>query len=347
VSELEAPSFAEILAEVERAEGISTESVERVFQAMFQGAWSAEKVAGLLVALRVRGESSRVIESAAKVMRRVMLPVPHPFERLLDTCGTGGDGLGTVNLSTGAAIIASAAGAVVAKHGNRAASSRCGTADVLAALGLPLDLTPEAAGKVLADAKITFLMATVHHPAMRFVGPVRRELGVRTIFNCLGPLANPAGATHQLLGAYEDRLRPLLAEALRELGSKRAWVVRGAEGLDEVSPLGVTRVTELAHGRIAELEVSPEDFGCKRLTLADIAGSDAQGNAEILLSVLRGERVPSRDAFILNAAAALVVFDGDGLREAAQRARAAIDSGAALRTLEHWRARAQAQASAS
>lgn len=334
------PSFAEVLTEIESPSGISPTTVRNVFDAILLGGWSPEKIASFLVALRLRGESAETIESAADALRAVMLRVPHRFSAVLDTCGTGGDGHNTVNISTGAAIIASACGVVVAKHGNRAASSLCGAADVLLALGIPIDLSPAASARVLDSAHIAFLMAPVHHPAMRFAGPVRRELGVRTLFNCLGPLANPAAATHQLIGAYDDRIRPLMADALRRLGTERAWVVRGADGLDEVSPCGPTRVTELADQKLREFEVTPEDFGLAAIAPAAIAGGDAEHNAEVIRSVLRGEPHPALSAFLLNAAAALVVATAVNPLRATEMARAAISSGAALKKLELWQAEA-------
>jgi anthranilate phosphoribosyltransferase len=272
-----------------------------------------------------------------------MVPVEHGLPRVLDTCGTGGDGLGTLNLSTGAAIVAAAAGVPVGKHGNRAASSQAGSADVLAALGIPIDLPPAAAAELLREVGIAFMMAPTHHPAMRHAGEARRDLGIRTIFNCLGPLANPAGATHQLIGAYDDALRPSMAATLCRLGTVRAWVVRGVDGLDEVSPCGVTRVTELAGGRLAEREIHPEDFGLAPCALEDIVGGDAQQNARALELILSGEPHPAARGVILNAAAALVVADDLAPRDAAVRAQATVESGAARRTLEAWRAAATAR----
>jgi anthranilate phosphoribosyltransferase len=270
-------------------------------------------------------------------MRAAMLGVDHGLARVLDTCGTGGDGLGTVNLSTGAAIIAAAAGVPVAKHGNRAVSSRAGSADVLEALGIPLDVPPHLAAEVLREANIAFLMAPAHHPAMRHGGVARRELGIRTIFNLLGPLANPARATHQLLGAYDDSVRPMLAETLRSLGVERAWVVRGEEGLDEVSPFGPTRVTELSGGSLTEHRIAPEDFGLSPSSEGAVAGGDAEHNARILSDVLSGRPHPATDAFVLNAAAALVVAGDLAPRAAVDRVRQALETGAAARALESWR----------
>ncbi len=319
---------------------LDAEHARRSFDAILSGQWSAVQIAAFLAGLRVRGESAEVIASAAQSMRAAMVPVKHRLDKLLDTCGTGGDGIGSVNLSTGAAIICAALGQNVAKHGNRAASSRSGSADVLEALGIPTTLTADAAGEVLSDVGITFMMAPTHHPAMRFAGPVRKELKTRTIFNCLGPLANPAGATHQLIGAFADELRPVLATTLRSLGTRRAWVVRGRDGMDEISPYGPTEVTQLANGELSSFSVEPKTFGLDVLPKGAVDGGDPEQNAAILLSVLSGEPHRSRDAFILNAAAALVVADDTGPREATARVRQCLDSGQALAKLEQWRAAA-------
>jgi anthranilate phosphoribosyltransferase len=336
-SNADAPRFAEVFAELSGPSGISPRTVRRVFDAILAGAWTPVQVAGLLVALRARGESAEVIAAAAESMRAAMVAVEHGLPLVLDTCGTGGDGKGTLNLSTGAALLAAAAGVPVAKHGNRAVSSRAGSADVVEALGIPLDVAPSAAADVLREANIVFLMAPAHHPAMRHAGVARRELGMRTIFNCLGPLANPARATHQLIGAYADGLRSLMAQTLRSLGTTRAWVVHACDGLDELSPNASTRVTELSNGVLTELEVVPEDFGLARCSADAVAGGDAAENARVIELVLAGEPHPSRDAFLLNAAAALVVALGLEPRAAAERAREALESGRARETLERWR----------
>jgi anthranilate phosphoribosyltransferase len=331
------PRFADVFDQIMSADGISPRSLRRVFDAILAGHLTPAQVAGLVVALRIKGESAELIAAAAEALRSAMVTVEHEFDTVLDTCGTGGDGSGTLNLSTGAAIIAAAAGVPVAKHGNRAQSSRTGSADVLEALGIPIDLPATAAAEILREAKITFMMATVHHPAMRHAGPARRELGIRTIFNCLGPLANPARATHQLLGAYDDALRPRLAETLRALGTHRAWVVHGTDGLDEVSPCAPTRVSEVGQGFMQELEIAPEDFGLPRLSRDDIAGADAAANARALEQVLSGEPHRARAAFVLNAAAAMVIALGIEPRAAKDRAEQALASGAARETLERWR----------
>ncbi len=320
--------------------------VREVFDAVLEGSWSPTQIAAFAVALRLRGETAEVIAAAASSMRAHMVAVPHAFPRLLDTCGTGGDGRGSLNLSTGAAIIAAAAGVPVAKHGNRAISSRSGSADVLEALGVSLAVPASAQSAVLEAANIAFLFAPAHHPALRHVAPARKELGVRTVFNCLGPLANPAQATHQLLGAYDDALRPVLARTLNALGVERAWVIRSEDGMDELSPFAPTRVTVLDGGQLSERIVTPADFGLSLSPEGAIDGGEAPENAKVLEAVLHGERHPSRDAFVLNAAAALCVAENLAPLEAAARATEALDSGKAHDTLERWKA-ASRQASAA
>jgi anthranilate phosphoribosyltransferase len=271
-------------------------------------------------------------------MRANMVAVDHDLDLVLDTCGTGGDGRGTLNLSTGAALLAAAAGIPVAKHGNRAVSSHAGSADVIEALGVRLDVPPAHAATVLREVGIAFLMAPAHHPAMRHAAVARRELGIRTVFNAVGPLGNPARATHQLVGTYDDTLRPMYAEVLDQLGTQRAWVVHSLDGLDEISPFGPTRVTTLDHGSTAEIEVAPEDFGLTPSAPGAIAGGDPAANAAALESILRGVPHPATDAVVLNAAAALVVATDQQPKAAATRVHELIASGAAHRTLETWRA---------
>lgn len=330
-------TFAEIFAELTQREGLAPARVREVFDTILRGEWTPVQVAGFAVALRLTGESAETIEAAARSLRDAMVPVDHGLPRVLDTCGTGGDGSGTLNLSTGAAIIVAAAGVVVGKHGNRAVSSRAGSADVLEALGIRTDLPASAAAPLLREIGIAFLMAPTHHPAMRHGGVARRELGIRTIFNCLGPLANPARATHQLLGAYDDALRPVLASTLGALGVTRAWVVRGEDGLDEVSPFGATRVSCLDRGQVTELVIRPDDFGLPPCAPGAVAGGSAEDNARAIEQVLSNRPHPARDAFVLNAAAALVVAEGVEPRAAAERARDALTSGRALALLERWR----------
>jgi anthranilate phosphoribosyltransferase len=334
------PKFSDVYAELMSEPGLSQATTRAVFDAIFAGSWTASQIGGFLVALRQRGETAAVIAGAASAMRAAMLPVRHSFTKLLDTCGTGGDGSGSLNLSTGAAIVAAAAGARVAKHGNRAATSRSGSADVLESLGIPLDVPAGAQGSVLDEAGIAFLFAMAHHPAMRHAMPTRRELGIRTLFNLLGPLSNPAGVTHQLLGAPDDASRKLLAEALLLLGIERAWVVRSRDGLDEVSPFAETKVTEVKDGKLSEHVISPESFGFAVSPAGAIAGGEPADNARALTSILRGDKHPAADAVALNAAAALVVLNGVSEREAGALSREVLASGKGLQTLSTWAAAA-------
>jgi len=331
-----APKFADVYAELHGSQGLTLATTRAVFDAIFAGAWTPAQIGAFLVAVRAHGETPDIVAGAASAMRAAMLPVPHAFPKLLDTCGTGGDGSGSLNLSTGAALVAAAAGVRVAKHGNRAATSRSGSADVLESLGIPLDLSAAAQAEVLSEAGIAFLFALAHHPAMRHAMPVRRELGIRTLFNLLGPLSNPAGVTHQLLGAPDDASRRLLAEALVKLGVKRAWVVRSVDGLDEVSPFAETRVTEVNEGTLREHSISPESFGFSPSPAGAIAGGEPAENAHALRLILAGEKHPAADAVALNAAAALVVFDGMSEREAGAQAREVLASGKPLQTLHAW-----------
>jgi anthranilate phosphoribosyltransferase len=334
-----APKFNDVYAELVSERGLSGETTRAVFDAIFAGSWTPSQIGGFLVALRQR-ETAEIIAGAASAMRAAMLPVPHRFTKLLDTCGTGGDGSGSLNLSTGAAVVAAAAGVLVAKHGNRAATSRSGSADVLESLGIPLDVPANEQGEVIGEAGIAFLFALAHHPSMRHAMPTRRELGIRTLFNLLGPLSNPAGVTHQLLGAPDDASRKLLAEALVKLGVERAWVVRSVDGLDEVSPFAETRVTVVDHGELREHTISPESFGFAPSPPGAIAGGEPAENARALTSILSGQKHPAADAVALNAAAALVVFEGMSERDAGAQAREILASGKPMKTLAAWSAAA-------
>ena len=305
--------------------------------AMLDGSAPASLIAALLVALRVKGETPDEIAGAAQALRARAVRVEVPLHRLVDTCGTGGDGAHTFNISTASAFVCAAAGARVAKHGNRAASSKCGSADVLAALGAEVELAPEGVAACIEECGIGFLFAPRHHAAMRHVAPVRKELGIRTLFNLLGPLANPAGARRQLLGVPVPHLVPVLAATLVELGAERAFVVHGHGGLDEISPAGATRVAEVRGGGVREYEVTPEELGVTRGAVEDLRGGDADRNAALLREVLRGEKGVRRSAVLLNAGAAIAAAGVcESMRDGVRLAEQAIDSGAALDRLEQF-----------
>lgn len=314
------------------------EDVRAAFAEIFAGAWTSVQIAAFAVALRQCGETSEMLFSAADALRSVMTPVEHGLDVVVDTCGTGGDGAHTLNVSTAAAIVVAAAGIPVAKHGNTSVSSRSGSADVVRALGIPIDLPPSRQARVLREAQIAFLMAPQHHPALKHAAQARKELGIRTIFNALGPLANPARSTHQLVGVYDDELRSRAAFALARLGTKRAWVVRSEDGLDEVSPAAQTRVSVVEDGRVHERVVSPEDFGLERTSLDALRGGDADRNADAILRIFRGESHPAKPVVAMNAACALALVRGADLRTCTEEALAIIDDGRALRTLSAWRA---------
>ncbi len=333
-------TFAEAFAAIERGQ-LGPADARAAFGEILAGAWTPVQIGAFATALRLRGETAEAIVAAAMALREVMTAVDHGLAEVIDTCGTGGDGAHTLNISTASAVVVAACGVYVAKHGNRSVSSRCGSADVIDALGIPTDVAPERQAAILREARIAFLMAPAHHPALRHAATARRELGVRTIFNALGPLVNPARATHQLVGVYDDALRPVVAEALGKLGVRRAWVVRSVDGLDEMSPAGPTRVSILDDGRVEERTLHPEDFGVVPFPLAALAGGDATENATAIGAILAGEVHPATEAIVLNAAAALVVMRGGAPREAAAEARDAIASGRAGATLATWRRVAQ------
>jgi anthranilate phosphoribosyltransferase len=333
--------FRHVFAEIANDTGPSPRMIREALDAILAGAWTPVQVAGFAIALRMRGEEADTIAAAAQTLCAHMIEVDHGLPVVVDTCGTGGDGLGTINLSTAAAFVVAATGLPVAKHGGRSVSSRSGSADVIEALGIPIDIPPERQASVLRSAGMAFLFAPTHHPALRHSQSARRELAVRTIFNAIGPLANPARATHRLLGSYDDALRPVLAQVLAQLGVRRAWVVRGEDGLDEVSPFGPTRITELADGKLRERIIRPETFGLEPSRPGAIDGGSAVDNANVIRAVLEGQPHPARDAVILNAAAALAVCrevdDEESFPSLAAVAARAIDSKQALRKLETLR----------
>lgn len=313
---------------------LDAEQTEAAFDVMMQGEATPAQVGGLLMAMRLRGETVEEITGAARAMRGHMTSVLAPAG-VIDTCGTGGDASGTVNISTAVAFVVAGCGVPVAKHGNRAVSSKSGAADVLEALGVNLDMPLDTLSRTLHESRIAFLFATRHHAAMRHVGTSRRELGTRTIFNLLGPLSNPARAERQLLGVFGPQWLEPIAEVLRALGSTRAWVVHGGDGLDELTTTTHSSVAELRDDKVTRFEVTPEQAGVARSTLDDLRGGDARDNAAAMRHLLQGRPGPYRDIVVLNAAAALVVADrAPGLVQGADLARQSIDSGAAASRLE-------------
>lgn len=321
------------LAKIADGSSLSEADAEAAFEVLMSGAATPAQIGGFLMALRVRGESVSEITGAAKVMRAKALKVEAPSDSI-DTCGTGGDGTGTYNISTAAALVAAACGVNVAKHGNRAMSSKSGTADVLAELGVNIEASPEVIARAIRETHIGFLFAQRHHTAMNFVAPVRQELGQRTIFNLLGPLSNPAGAKRQLIGVFAHKWMVPIAETLARLGSERAWVVHGSDGLDEITTTGATFVAELHGDTFRTFEIVPEDAGIKRAKPEELTGGNAAANAAAMRTLLHGRGGPYRDIVVLNAAAALVIADkAPNLKDGAAMALDAIMSGKAAKTL--------------
>jgi anthranilate phosphoribosyltransferase len=317
---------------------VPADTMEGAMETLLRGEATPAQIAALLIALRMKGESAAELAACARVMRRHCVAVElSGRDVLLDTCGTGGDGSDTFNISTAAALVIAAAGVPVAKHGNRSASSKTGSADVLEALGVQIELAPAAIAKSIEDCGIGFMFARLHHPAMRHVAGVRSEIAVRTLFNMIGPLSNPARASHQVLGVPDARLCETLARVLVELGSKRAWVVCGQGGLDELSLAGPSHVVEVDGGNVRAFEVSPADFGLQAQPDADLRVADAAESAAVIRAILAGTRGAPRDVVVLNAAAGLYVAGHAAtLPEAAAKAAQAIDSQAAARTLAAW-----------
>jgi anthranilate phosphoribosyltransferase len=328
--------WAEVLATVMRGGDLDEDAAAAAMRAVMEGEATSAQVAGLVTALRMKGETVTEIAGLVRAMRAAALPVPAPGP-LLDTCGTGGDRAGTFNVSTLAALVAAAAGARVAKHGNRAASGRCGSADLLEAWGVVIDLPPESVAACIDQVGIGFCFAPTFHPAMRFAMPARRELGVPTIFNFLGPLTNPAGARHQTVGVSDPAMAPRMAAVLARLGAAHALVFHGADGLDELTTTGPSTVWEVRDGDVREWRFDPADLGLAPATVADLRGGDVQRNREIADDVLAGKPGAPRDITLLGAAAALVAADlADGWEDALGAAARAVDSGAVGDVLERW-----------
>jgi anthranilate phosphoribosyltransferase len=323
-----------LLARVASGQPLNLAEARDAFEIMMSGDATPAQVGGFLMGLRVRGETVDELTGGAQALRERMVKVQAP-DGAIDTCGTGGDASGTFNVSTAAAIVVAACGVPVAKHGNRALSSRAGSADILTALGVNIEADLALVERAIRGAGIGFMMAPRHHGAMRHVAGARIELGTRTIFNLLGPLANPAGARRQLMGVFALEWLEPIAQVLGQLGAERAWVVHGADGLDELSTTGPSHVAELRDGRVTSFEVTPEQAGLARARRDDLRGGDATTNADALRALLDGVRGPYRDIVVLNSAAALIVAGrADDLEDGAARAADAIDSGAAKDVLK-------------
>ena len=326
------------LKKVLAGEYLSQEEAEEIFRESLSGSADPVVLAGLLVAMAQRGESADEVTGAAAALRHTMTPFEHDFEDAIDTCGTGGDGLGTFNISTTSAIIAAAAGAKVVKHGNRAVSSSCGSADLLEALGIKLELSAEAARGCLNELGITFLFAPAYHPSMRHAGPIRRALGVRTIFNLIGPLANPGRVQRQVLGVSDPRHLNLHAAALEKLGVRKAIVVHGGGGADELTLQSGNQAIEIdPEAGTSAVLIDAESLGLRPCPVSELKGGDAQTNLAILEKVLAGEESPILDAVLLNTATALYTAGlGDSVEEGLDLAKSAVESGKARDTLKRW-----------
>lgn len=323
-----------LIAKAATGAALSREEAARGFDTMMSGEATPSQMGALLMALRVRGETVDEITGAVTAMRDKMLRVAAPPDAI-DVVGTGGDASGSFNISTCAALIVAGAGVPVAKHGNRAFSSRSGAADVLAALGVNIDLSPEGISRCIKQAGIGFMFAPAHHPAMKNVGPTRVELGTRTIFNLLGPLSNPAGVKRQMVGVFSRQWIEPLALVLKNLGSEAVWVVHGSDGLDEITTAGPTYVAALENGSVRTFEITPEEVGLERVKPEALRGGNAKENAQALIDVLKGKGGALRDVAVLNAAAALIVAGrANDLKQALALAQASIDSGEAAGRLQ-------------
>lgn len=330
--------FADLLEKLRRHEDLTEAEATRAIGAIMDGEAGPAHIAGLLMALALKGERPAEMVGFATAMRARAVPLPEPVSPVFDTCGTGGDGAHTFNVSTAAAIVLASCGVRVAKHGNRAVSSRCGSADVFDALGVALDAPPERVVRTLRQANLAFFFAPAWHPSMKHAGPTRRDLGVRTAFNLLGPLTNPAGARRQLVGVSRPEQTELLARTLGLLGTERAWVVHGADGLDELSTTGFTKVSEYHEGTVRTFYLHPADVGLPVASIASLAGGAAAENAALIEQLLNGAPGPARDIVLLNAGAGLLIAGAAGsVRDGIAAAAAAIDSGRARAALEQIR----------
>ena len=328
-------SYSDLLRQVLAGDHLSRQQAHWAFGQIMDGLWTEAQVAGLLVGLAAKGETPEEIAGAAEAMRQHVLRIDNGGADVIDTCGTGGTGLATFNISTAAALVCAGAGVKVAKHGNRTNTRTSGSADVLAALGVNIEADHDTVARCIAEANVGFCFAISCHPAMKYAVPVRKQLGVRTIFNVLGPLTNPAGAKRQVMGVFDAALTETIAEVFRALGTERAMVVHAADGLDEVSTTAETKVSELRDGKIETSTIRPEDLGIKPARLEELLVTSPEGSAEVIRGVLAGQPGPARDIVVLNASAALsVAGKAEGIAEAMPLAEEAIDSGAAAAALE-------------
>ena len=327
-------NFKELIAKVADGNVLSVDEARAAFEVILSGSATPSQLGGFLMALRVRGESISEVTGAVETMRAKMLPVEAPADAI-DIVGTGGDNSGSYNISTCSAIVVAGCGVPVAKHGNRSLSSKSGAAEVLAQLGINIDIGPETISACLAKAGIGFMFAPLHHAAMKHVGPTRMELGTRTIFNLLGPLSNPAGAKRQMTGVFAAKWVEPVAHSLKELGSEATWIVHGSDGMDEITTTGSTLVAELKDGEVRTFEITPEDAGLPRARLEDLKGGQPAENAAALRKVLAGEKNAYRDIVLFNAAASLIVAGKAGnLKDGVAMAATSIDTGAASDRLD-------------
>ena len=327
--------FAPLIEKLRRRQDLTVEEAAGAMEEIMEGRAQPAQIAGLLIGLTMKGERPSEIVGLARAMRQCATRLSRDHAPVFDTCGTGGDGAHTFNVSTVSAIVLAACGVRVAKHGNRSISSRCGSADLFEALGVDITAPAAVVEQCLDEAGLAFFFAPTFHPSMRHAGAVRRDLGVRTAFNLLGPLTNPAGASRQLVGVPRPELTELVARSLALLGSERAWVVHGADGLDEISTTGYTKVSECRNGAVNTFYVHPGDFGIAKASPAALRGGDAADNAAIATSILRGEAGPRRDIVLLNAAASLLIAGCSvTVAEGVARAADAIDSGRAAAVLQ-------------
>jgi anthranilate phosphoribosyltransferase len=326
--------FSDLVEKLRRREDLSEEEAAAAMARIMRGEAAPAQIAGFLIGLAMKGERPAELVGLARTMRANAVAVPRTPDRLFDTCGTGGDRAGTFNISTASALVVAACGVAVAKHGNRSVSSRCGSADVLEALGVNVLAGPDIVAACLAEAGIAFLFAPTFHPAMRHAAQARKDLGVRTAFNLLGPLTNPTRPGRQIVGVPSPDLTDLVAHALIELGTERAWIVHGADGLDELSTTGHTKVSECRDGTVQTFYVRPSDFGLAKATTESLQGGDAAANAGIIRNVLAGQEGAARDVVLLNAGAALFVAgEAPSVRDGMARAAEALDRGRAADTL--------------